>query len=101
MKVARFTAHARAELLAEITYYETRRAGLGTRFRAEVEAVSEEAAASPKSGSPVAGAARRRWLSTFPFSLVYTETDYGILVHAVAHNRRRPTYWLGRLRREV
>lgn len=100
MKRARFTTHARAELLAEIAYYENRRTGLGSRFRTEVEATSENAAVSPNSGAPVAGVARRRLLPTFPFGIVYTETDYGILVHAVAHNRRRPTYWIRRLRGE-
>ena len=97
MTQARFTALARAELLAEISYYENRRSGLGARFRAEVEATSELAASSPTSGAPIAGVARRRLLPTFPFALVYTETDYGILIHAVAHNRRRPTYWIERL----
>jgi len=100
VKQARFTALARAEFLAEISYYENRRTGLGARFRAEVEAASELAASSPKSGAPIAGVARRRLLQTFPFSLVYTETNNGILVHAIAHSRRRPTYWIGRLRDE-
>jgi toxin ParE1/3/4 len=100
VKQARFTALARAELLAEISYYENRRAGFGARFRAEVEATSELAVSSPSSGAPIAGVARRRLLPTFPFALVYTETDYGILIHAVAHNRRGPTYWIGRLRDE-
>jgi hypothetical protein len=53
VKQARFTALARAELLAEVSYYENRRTGLGTRFRAEVEAASEVAASSPKSGAPM------------------------------------------------
>lgn len=97
MKQARFTELARAELLAEIAYYESRRPGLGARFQAEVESTSENAVASPKSGATVAGVARRRLLPTFPFSLIYTETDFGILVHAVSHNRRRPTYWIKRL----
>ena len=92
MKLARFTALARAELLAEVAYYENRRTGLGARFRAEVEAVSENAAASPDSGAPIAGVARRRLLPAFPFSVIYTVTSYGVLIHAVAHNRRRPTY---------
>jgi toxin ParE1/3/4 len=98
VKQARFTALARAELLAEINYYENRRAGLGARFRAEVEEACEVAASAPNSGAVVAGVARRRLLPKFPFALVYTETEYGILIHAVAHNRRRPTYWIGRLR---
>jgi hypothetical protein len=75
VKQARFTALARAELLAEISYYENRRTGLGARFRAEVETASELAVSSPKSGAPIAGVARRRLLTTFPFALVYAETD--------------------------
>lgn len=67
MKQARFTALARAELLAEIANYENRRTGLGARFRAAVEAASELAATSPSSGAPTAGIARRRLLPTFPF----------------------------------
>jgi hypothetical protein len=68
VKQARFTALARAEFLAEVAYYENRRPGLGARFRAEVETVSESAASSPDSGGPVAGVARRRLLPTFPLA---------------------------------
>lgn len=100
MKLARFTALARAELLAETAYYENRRPGLGARFRDEVQAASEAAASSPGSGAPIANVARRRLLPTFPFALIYTETDYGVLIHAVAHNRRRPTYWVQRVKGE-
>ena len=97
MRQARFTAFARKEFLAEISYYEALRAGLGARFRTEVEAVAERAAAFPKSGAPSVAGARKRLLSHFPFSVVYTEMDYGVLIHAIAHNRRFPEYWVGRL----
>ncbi|HYE41416.1 MAG TPA: type II toxin-antitoxin system RelE/ParE family toxin [Ramlibacter sp.] len=101
MKRARFSDLARAELLAEVAYYENRRPGLGARFRIEVEAASEHAAASPKSAPLIARLARRRQLPTFPFRIIYTETDYGILIHAVAHNRRSPAYWVQRLEDEA
>jgi len=100
VKRARFTELARAELLAEVAYYEDRRPGLGSRFRGEVESAVEQVAASPKSGAPIAGVARRHLLPTFPFSVIYTETDAGILIHAIAHHRRRPTYWIPRLKEE-
>lgn len=87
MKRARFTSYARSEL----------HKGLGARFRSEVEAVAERAATFPASGAPVLANIRRRLVPNFPFTLVYTETDYGILIHAVAHNRRLPEYWVGRL----
>ena len=97
MRLARFTVQARSELLAETSYYEARRKGLGAQFRAEVEAVAERAATFPNSGASSAGGTRRRLLAKFPFMLVYTETDYGVLVHAVAHRRRLPEYWVPRV----
>ena len=101
MRRARFTELARSEFLAEIAYYETIRQGLGAKFRAEVEATTERAAAFPDSGAPVAGDARRRLLPTFPFAVVYVETEYGILIHAVAHHRRLPESWKGRLNEPI
>ena len=101
MTRARFTEHARAEFLAEIAYYETLRKGLGARFRREVEAVAERAAAFPNSGAPAAAGTRKRLVPHFPFCIVYAESGYGILIHAVAHNRRLPEYWVGRLADEA
>ena len=40
MKSARFTKHARSELLAQTAYYEASQHGLGARFRKEVEAAA-------------------------------------------------------------
>ena len=97
MKGARFTKQARAELLAQVAYYEHARAGLGARFRTEVEAAGQRAADFPPHGKPSAGGTRRRLVTDFPFSLIYTETEYGVLVHAVADSRRMPEYWLSRL----
>ncbi|MFM2448617.1 MAG: hypothetical protein RIS44_1067 [Pseudomonadota bacterium] len=97
MKLARFTKTARSELLAQTAYYESLEKGLGTRFRYEVEAAAQRSAAYPLHGKPSAGGTRRRLVTDFPFALVYTETDYGILIHAVADTRRLPEYWLSRL----
>lgn len=98
MKSARFTQHARAELLAQTAYYETLQRGLGARFRSEVEAAAQRAAAFPLHGKPSAGGMRRRLVAGFPFSLIYAEAAYGVLVHAVADQRRLPEHWLGRLK---
>lgn len=98
MKPARFTAYARSEFLGQTAYYETIEQGLGARFRAEVEAAAQRAAAFPLHGKPSAGGTRRRLVRGFPFSVVYTEAEYGVLIHAVADARRLPEYWLSRLR---
>lgn len=97
MKRARFTAQARAELLAQTAYYEEVRKGLGARFRIEAEAAAARAAAYPKHGRPAPRGSRRRRVAAFKFSLVYTETEYGVLIHAVAADHRLPEYWLDRL----
>jgi toxin ParE1/3/4 len=98
VNLARFTKHARSEFLAQIAYYEGQQHGLGARFRAEVEAAAQRAATFPLHGKPSAGSTRRRLVTDFPFSVVYTQTEYGVLIHAVADSRRQPEYWLGRLR---
>ena len=98
MKQARFTRLARSELLAQIAHHEQLAVGLGARFRSEVEAAAHQAAAYPLHGKPSAGETRRRLVSGFPFSVVYTEEASGVLIHAVADGRRSPDYWLSRVR---
>jgi len=98
LRQARFTHHARSELLGQTAYYEAIEKGLGARFRAEAEAVAQRALVYPLHGKPSAGGTRRRLVTDFPFSVVYTEEGYGILIHAVADGRRLPEYWLSRLR---
>ena len=97
MNQARFTKYARSELLGQTAYYEAIEKGLGARFRSEVQAAAERAAAFPQHGKPSAGGTRRRLVTDFPFSVFYTEEPYGVLVHAVADSRRLPEYWLSRL----
>ncbi len=97
MTRARFSREARSELLAQTAYYETIRRGLGARFRHEVEVAAKLAASFPRHGKPAAGGTHRRLVVDFPFRLFYTETDYGILIHAVAGDQQFPEYWLGRV----
>lgn len=98
MTQARFTKFARSELVGQVAYYEAIEKGLGARFRSEVESAVHRAAAYPLHGRPSAGGTRRRLVTDFPFSVVYTQEAYGVLIHAVADSRRLPDYWLNRLR---
>lgn len=101
MKRARFTREARAEFLAQTAYYETIRAALGVRFRSEVEQAAKLAATFPLHGKPGPAGTRRRLVADFPFKIVYSETDFGILIHAVAGDHQLPEYWLGRAERNA
>jgi plasmid stabilization system protein ParE len=95
----RFTKQAKTELLAQVAYYEAIRKGLGARFRSQVEGAAQRAAAFPLHGKPATGGTRRRLVTDFPFSLYYTQTESGILIHAVAGDHQFPEYWLSRMPR--
>jgi len=45
----------------------------------------------------VLGQVRKRTVTRFPYSVVYSARDGGIYVSAVAHNSRRPFYWRDRI----
>lgn len=98
MTEVRFHPDARAELLDAATYYEEKADGLGGQFIDEAQRVAELLAESPGLGTPVVGhASLRRWpLRRFPYYVIYQADADTLVVLAVAHERRRPTYWSGR-----
>jgi hypothetical protein len=85
-----FHPAAEAEFLESVGYYESMVPGLGAALIEEFETLAELIGESPKD-------IRRVPLQRFPLSIVYRENPGGFQVLAVAHNRRRPQYWLGRL----
>lgn len=96
MKPVRFLEEARNEFLEQISYYEEHRKGLGDRFRESVESAAALASAHPKLGSPWKLRTRRVFAKGFPFSVVYRIEATELVVFAVAHFKRRPTYWRDR-----
>jgi plasmid stabilization system protein ParE len=72
--------------------------GLGAALIEEFETLAELIGESPKGWQvELEPDIRRVPLQRFPLSIVYRENPGGFQVLAVAHNRRRPQYWLGRL----
>lgn len=96
MKAARFLLEAQDEFLEQISYYEEQQKGLGDRFRESVEAATALASAHSKLGSPWKLRTRRVFPKGFPFSVVYRIEPDELVIFAVAHFKRRPTYWRGR-----
>jgi len=99
----RFFAEALAEYEDAVVYYEKREAGLGARLLQEFDEAFAVALAYPEAFAMVPEAPidfGLRWvmLRTFPIKLVYTVRDETLLLVAVFHARRRPGYWLERLR---
>jgi plasmid stabilization system protein ParE len=97
MTQAIFHPIVRRELEEAIDHYNAERQGLGSEFREEVQRVLALLTRFPRLGQPVRGNVRRMMLSRFPYPIYYRllESD-NLRILAVAHNRRRPEYWVGR-----
>ncbi|ETW98101.1 MAG: hypothetical protein ETSY1_20135 [Candidatus Entotheonella factor] len=97
MTQAIFHPAARRELEEAIDYYNAERQGLGKEFREEVQRVLALLTRFPRLGQVVRGSVRRMQLSRFPYHIYYRllESD-NLRILAVAHNRQRPGYWVGR-----
>ncbi len=95
--IYQFHPEAEVEHLESVAYYEERQPGLGASYLAEFEATLEQVCETP-SRYPIEHRPdiRRIRLRRFPFTVFFRESSDVVQVLAVAHHRRRPSYWLGR-----
>ena len=91
-----FTRIARQELEDAVRYYELEYSGLGKRLKEEVRKAALRIAAYPQAWSIVRGDVRKCLLHKFPYKVMYSVEEDHILVIAVAHQHRKPDYWVGR-----
>ena len=94
----RFLPPAEAELLQEISYYSAIRPELGSKFELAVADAVRKAVAYPERGAPRSKSTRRWLVKEFPFGVIYRASQDEVLIVAVAHLRRKPDYWAGRLK---
>lgn len=92
-----FLPEAEEEMNESALFYEGRSEGLGTDFLEEVEHTIASILVFPKSGPAISLNIRRRILRRFPFGVLYAIHGSKIVIVAVAHLKRRPGYWKGRL----
>ncbi|TPV95419.1 MAG: type II toxin-antitoxin system RelE/ParE family toxin [Myxococcales bacterium FL481] len=88
---------AEAEFLAAVAWYSERSPKTARRFLSLVRRTMQSIAASPTHGVPFDHGTRRRVLKQFPFSVIYLEDDNEVTIIAIAHARRRPSYWVDRI----
>ena len=93
----RFLPPAQAELLEGISYYSAIRAELGLRFEQAVADAVRGAVAHPERGAPRSKNTRRWLVKGFPFGVIYRANEAEVLVVALAHQRKRPEYWVQRV----
>lgn len=92
-----FHPDARIEYRQAAIYYEQQQAGLGLRFVNDIEATLEQIVTDPTRWRILDEDIRRCLASIFPYGVLYTiEGDY-ILIVAVMHLSRRPSYWKKRM----
>ncbi len=97
MKPVEFHPEATAELNAAVGYYEQRVPGLGIEFRKEVEVAAQKIQAAPLRWMAYSKRTRRFLIRRFSHLVVFFEPADKILIVAVAHGKRRPGYWHGRI----
>lgn len=91
-----FTRIATQELEDAVRFYELEYAGLGRSFKEEVKKAALRVAEYPKAWSIERGEVRKCLLHRFPYKLLYSVEEDHILVIAIAHQHRKPDYWVGR-----
>ena len=87
---------ASTHIVEAFAWYEERRPGLGTEFRAALNSVFDLLKHVPEAGPVVYRDLRRVLLRKFPYAVYYALSPGQIVVRAVIHNRRHPRAWRGR-----
>ena len=103
MTEVRFSPEALDELTEAAAWYEARRRGLGSELLDEVGSVLSRIGASPEAFPRLLDVSedleiRRSLLPRFPYALVFISLEVDIRIIALAHTKRRPGYWLARVR---
>ncbi len=105
MNVIRLSPEAIDELVETAVWYRAQRPGLESEFLDEIERVLPLIESSPASfprllDIPADLVIRRALLPRFPYALIFMDLGEHVRVLAVAHAKRRPGYWLDRVRKE-
>jgi plasmid stabilization system protein ParE len=93
----RLHEHADFELNDAADYYDRESPGLGSAFLDEVDRGFDRIRAYPYAAAEVARGIRKSVLARFPYTLVYEVRDDAVRIPAIAHQRKLPYCWRGRL----
>lgn len=100
----RVDPRAADELEEAADWYHRQRVGLGRELVLEVRDAVRSLAQNPGAGAPVdvvdpTLGVRRVRVRRFPYQVVYVVIEDDVVVIAIAHDRRRPGYWVERAER--
>ncbi len=92
----RFLRQALDEFIDAINYYEERQAGLGLRFKNEVDRHVKWILENPLVPRRRSGGYRRVNVKVFPYNIAYIIRGDTLWILAIAHNHRKPEHWIKR-----
>jgi plasmid stabilization system protein ParE len=103
LKPLQIVEPAETEYRETLTWYRNRDVRVADRFAAEARRTLALVESFPQIGSRVPGVddadVRQMPIHTFPYSIVFVNLPDRLEVIAFAHARRRPAYFMDRLRR--
>ena len=94
-----FLEEARNEFRHAALYYESCEPGLGSRFKAEIAGVIERILLNPYRCAERTGGFRRVNCPVFTYYIAYFIRSEKVIIVAVAHGRRKPGYWMDRMKK--
>jgi|SRR5215831_12783968 len=92
-----FHREALQEMIESARFYEQKAYGLGLDFLTAVEETTRYIEQFPEAGPLGRGSIRKRFVSGFPFTILYELQHDCVFIAAVMHQHRRPGYWKPRL----
>ena len=93
-----FSKYAKLELNDATNFYEIEFEGLGQVFKEEVNTSIKRITQYPEAWSTERGDIRKCLICKFPYKLLYSIEKDHIFIIAVAHQHRKPDYWIDRER---
>ena len=85
------------ELAEAVVGYAKRRVALAFRFNLQVKFIIKQLQVHADRYPIVIDDCRRVVLPGFPYAIIYRIIENQVLVLAIAHAKREPTYWLPRI----
>ena len=87
---------AKFELNDAVVFFEHETKGLGHRFLSAVQAAVIQIQQHPEASPIIDQDVRRKVVRKFSYSIMFSIKPDRIRILAVANQKRRPFYWLGR-----
>jgi plasmid stabilization system protein ParE len=93
----RYLDEAAVEYEEAVEFYQNRQVNLGQRFIEAIDLVVADIERHPYRWPIVRGQVRQRQVGSFPYGIIYLIHHEDIIIIAIAHLRRQPLYWIGRI----